>query len=76
MRHLFAATLSLPFVGKLRLFPDRVQMAHNPSLQAQVSPNQSHVYRLLKQDGKMTLFINGDEALVTEATERQVVPMA
>jgi len=71
-----AATLSVPFVGKLRLFPDRVQMAHDPLIQARVSPNQFHVYRLVKQGGKMSLFIDGHEAWVTETTERQFVPMA
>jgi hypothetical protein len=71
-----SATLSVPFVGKLRLFPDHVQMAHDPSVALSVTPNAFHVYRVVRQGGKMTLSVDGKEALVTEKLDRRIAPMA
>ena len=33
-----AASVAVPFAGILRLFPDHVVMAHEPSLRAEVTP--------------------------------------
>jgi hypothetical protein len=35
-----AATLSIPYAGKLRIFPDYVQMTHEPTLAAHLSSGQ------------------------------------
>ncbi|MBN1343937.1 MAG: exo-alpha-sialidase [Phycisphaerae bacterium] len=71
-----AATLVVPFAGKLRLFPDRVQMAHDPSLQAKIAPNGFHEIRVVAEAGKMTLSIDGRQVLATDKTEKQVCPLA
>ena len=54
-----AATVSIPFAGLLRLFPDRVEMAHNPSLRADIEPGRFHTYRVISRLGRMELFIDG-----------------
>ena len=71
-----AATLSVPFVGKLRFFPDRVLMAHDPSLRVGVTPGKFHVYRVVSEGGRMTLFVDGKEALTTDNTDRQMGKLA
>ena len=58
-----AATFSIPFAGKLRIFPDHVEMAHDPALKAAVAPGMFHVYHIVCKSGQMTLDIDGATAL-------------
>jgi len=67
-----AATLSIPFVGKLRIFADRVEMAHDSSLRAAISPGQFHTYRIVRKADAMTLSIDGRQAIATDRIEKQV----
>ncbi len=55
-----AATLSVPFAGKFRLFPDHVEMAHDPSLRVDVTPGQFHTYRVISQVGRVQLYVDGE----------------
>jgi len=71
-----AATLSVPFAGKLRVFSDRVQMAHDPSLRVGVTPGAFHTYRVVIAGGKMALFVDGKEALTTDKIEKQACTLA
>jgi len=61
-----AATVSIPFAGKLRLFPDHLEMAHDPSLRVDVAPGQFHTYRVVSRVGRMQLFVDGQAALNTD----------
>lgn len=54
-----AATVSIPFAGKLRIFPDHAEMAHDPSLRVEVKPGRFHTYRLLSRVGQLQLFVDG-----------------
>lgn len=67
-----AATLSIPFTGKLRLLPDRVKLAHDPSLSVKVTPGKFHLYRIVSQGGKMTLYLDGKLALETDKLDRRI----
>ena len=67
-----ASTLSIPCTGKLRLFPDRMEMAHNSSLTAKVNPGEFHTYRVISKDGKMVFYLDGKLALETDELDRRV----
>jgi len=67
-----AATLSIPFTGKLRLFPDRVELAHDSSLNVKVTPEEFHLYRIVSQGGKMTLYLDGKLMLETDNLDRRI----
>ena len=54
-----AATLSVPFAGKLRIFPDHAVMAHDPSLRVDVSPGEIHTYRVVSKVGRMKVYVDG-----------------
>ena len=71
-----AATLSVPFVGKLRFFPDNVHLAQDPSVRVSVKPGKFHTYRVVSENGKMTLFVDGEQALVTDKIDRTILPLA
>ncbi|MFZ2658043.1 MAG: sialidase family protein [Victivallales bacterium] len=61
-----AATVSIPFAGKLRLFPDHVVMAHDPSLRVAVKPGEFHVYRVVSHLGRMQIHVDGKIQLDTD----------
>lgn len=61
-----AASVSVPFAGVLRLFPDHVVMAHNPQLRAEIAPGEFHTYRVVSRTGRMELFIDGRPAWDTD----------
>jgi hypothetical protein len=69
-----AATLSVPFVGKLRFFPDKVQFDRDPALQVPVSKDEFHAYRIVGEGEKVTLFIDGREVLAKDKLSRRTVP--
>jgi hypothetical protein len=66
-----AATCSIPFAGKLRMFPDHVEMAHDPALKAAVAPGMFHVYRIVCKSGQMTLDIDGATAFTTDKMDKR-----
>jgi hypothetical protein len=68
-----AATLSIPYAGALRLFPDHVEMAHDPSLRAEVSPGQFHTYQVRVDGGRLELRIDGRRALSTDRADDRTV---
>ncbi len=60
------AILSVPYVGKWRLFPDHVELAHDPAVCVKVTPGGFHVYRVIRESGKATLYVDGKLAVETE----------
>jgi len=61
-----AATISLPFAGKLRIFPDHIEMAHDSSLRADLAPGEFHTIRVQTRLGQMQIDIDGKPALKTD----------
>ncbi len=61
-----AATVSIPFAGKLRIFPDRVAFAHNPELRVDVTPDQFHTYRVVSVVGRTQIYVDGELKLDTD----------
>ena len=71
-----AATVSVPFVGKLRIFSDHVELAHQPSLRAAVDAEQFHIYHVVSDGNTMSLSIDSKPAFTTDQLEKQQVPLA
>ena len=67
-----AATLSLPFAGKLRIFPDHLEMAHNSSLRVNVTPAEFHAYRIMTRVGKMQIYVDGKLSLDTDKADSRL----
>ena len=66
-----AATLSVPYVGMFRIFPDRVEFAHDPSVSVKVTPGEFHVYRVVREPGKARLFVdNGPAVEISNVDDR------
>lgn len=61
-----AATVSVPFAGRLRVFPDHVEMAHDPSLRLNVAPGRFHTYRVTSRVGRMQILVDGQPGLDTD----------
>jgi hypothetical protein len=72
----YAATLSIPYVGKLRIFSDHVAMAHDPSIRAAISAGQFHTYRVVALGNKMTLHVDGKETLSSDKADHRTVRSA
>lgn len=64
-----AATVSVPFAGKLRIFPDHIEMFHDSSIRAAVTPGQFHTYRVISRIGRMQLFVDGTKVIDTDKAD-------
>jgi hypothetical protein len=53
-----AATISIPFAGKLRIFPDHLEMSQDSSLRVPTTAGQFHKYRMRTAKGKMQLYVD------------------
>jgi len=73
-----AATLSVPYVGKLRVFRDRVELAHDgvaePILTAAVTPDEFHVYRVVRRNDSARLTIDGKVTLEVKKPDQRLLP--
>ena len=67
-----AATISIPFVGKFRLFPNRIQLAGHKQVKASTEPGKFHTYRFLRVPGKVTVFVDGKQVLETGQVDEWV----
>lgn len=67
-----AATVSIPFVGRFRLFPDRIQMAGRKQIKATTEPGRFHTYRFLRVPGKVTVFVDGKQVIETDQVDEWV----
>ncbi len=67
-----AATLSIPFTGKLRFFPNRVEMVHDASLSVKVTPEEFHTYRIVSKGGKLYLHLDGRLVLETDKLDKRI----
>ncbi len=67
-----AATLSVPYVGKFRIFPDRIELAHEPSVNVKVVSGEYHTYRVVRTPGNAALYVDGQFALETDNVDERV----
>jgi len=68
-----AATLSVPYVGEFRFFPDRIMLAHAPSVSVPVAPGRFHTYRIEAAADRFSLSIDGEEALSSDEGDARTV---
>jgi len=71
-----AATLSIPYVGKLRIFPDQAQFAHDPKLRIDIEPGRFHAYRIVGDEREAVIYVDGVRKLVTPRRQDDVAPLA
>ena len=61
-----AATLEVPYVGQFRLYPDRVELAHDPTFQVKVAPGEFHTYRVVREASGGQIHVDGKPATVVK----------
>lgn len=71
-----AATISIPFAGVLRLFPDRAELqtteeAKHPPIP--ISSGEFHTYRVRIKNQELQLLVDGDVKLTTDRLNQEVV---
>ncbi len=71
-----AATLSVPFAGKIRFFPDRIEVAHNPLDPIPVKEGVFHTYRIVAEPAGMRIYVDGQIARERERVDRRIRPAA
>jgi hypothetical protein len=67
-----AASISVPFAGILRLFPDHVIMAHDSTLRAEIIPGQFHTYHIISRLGSFELSIDGKRIWDTDKGDQSL----
>ncbi len=68
-----AATVSIPFAGKLRIFPDHIEMFHDKTIRAEVAPGRSHTYHVSSRNGRFQLSVDGVEAIDTDKADNSLL---
>jgi hypothetical protein len=58
-----AATVAVPYVGRLRVFPDHAEFARDPNLRFDVRPDRFHTYRVVVAGDKAAVSVDGQETL-------------
>jgi hypothetical protein len=71
-----AATLSVPFVGKFRFFPDKVRILNESSAEVAVTVGDFHTYRIISEGPKLTMYVDGKEVFAADNLPRRIVPQA
>ena len=64
-----AATVSVPFVGKVRIYTDHVELAHAPEIRAEVAPGEFHTYRVVRDGGTAELYVDGQLKIKTDQVD-------
>ena len=67
-----AATIFVPYVGKFRLFPERVEYSVDSSVKIPKTPGKFHTYRILRKPGLVTLYIDGKLVLETDKVDEGI----
>ncbi len=66
-------SVSVPWVGTFCLFPDRVELAHDPSVKIDVTPGEFHTYRIVRKPGNIRLYVDGELALDTDQVDESTI---
>ena len=69
-----AAMLSVPFVGKFLLFPDRIEVAHDRSLKADVNQDEFHTYRVIRDGNHFQLYVDGRLMIESKKADSSTAP--
>ena len=64
-----AATVSVPFVGKVRIYPDHIELAHAPKVRADVIPGKFHTYRIVRDGNNAQLYVDGQLKIKTDQVD-------
>ncbi|MFN0169489.1 MAG: sialidase family protein [Bryobacteraceae bacterium] len=67
-----AATISLPFAGQLRIFPDRVVFVGSETVTERVAAGRFRTYRMVSGGGEFQLWIDGELRLRTSKLDSRV----
>ena len=70
--HGSAATISVPFAGKLEIFTDHVRFVGSEATTVPVSPGTFHEYRIVSDGASITLSVDGNTALQTRALDARL----
>lgn len=68
-----AATISIPFAGRLRIFADRLDFVGSEVISVQIAPGRFHTYRILSRDGRMQLHVDGELKMETSKLDNRRV---
>ena len=69
-----AATICVPYAGKLRLFPDRAEFAvDDQSFTIRVQQGEFHTYRVVSGNGRAKVFVDGLVELDTDEVNNHVI---
>jgi hypothetical protein len=71
-----AATLSVPYAGRLRIFPDHAEFAHDPNHRYPVEPGQFHVYAVSVSGDKVTVRVDGQRTSTLSRSAEAVAKLA
>jgi hypothetical protein len=71
----WAATVSIPFVGKLRIFPEHAELTCEPGVKVPVSAGEFHTYRVVAEGATATLYVDGKSVLTTDKADRRRAPL-
>ena len=64
-----AATVSVPFVGKLRIYPNHVELAHAPKVRTEIVPDKFHTYRIVRDGSTARLYVDGQLKIETDQVD-------
>ncbi len=71
-----AATVSIPYAGKFRIFPDRVELAHASDIKAPIAPGAFHTIRIIRRKEAAELLVDGKLCLRTDKLDKRTAPLA
>jgi len=64
-----AATVSMPFVGKFRIYSDHVELAHAPNVRAEITPGKFHTFRFIRDGSTAQLYVDGQLKITTDQVD-------
>jgi len=71
-----AASLGVPYVGRLRIFSDHAEFAHDPALRVDLTPGQFHTLRILSENRQAVVFVDGQERIRFRPPVQKAAPLA
>ena len=64
-----AATVSMPFVGKFRIYSDHVELAHAPKMRTESTPGKFHTFRFIRDGSTAQLYVDGQLKITTDQVD-------
>ena len=63
------ATVLVPFVDKLRIDPNQVELAHTPKVRTEIVPDKFHPYRIVRDGSTDRLYVDGPLKIETDQVD-------